>query len=57
MTSTFSNKRCREYQVVFYRGLTDSADSSVLVSLAGKVTRILEDMLASGTLYRAPFHM
>ena len=46
-----------EYQVVFYRGLADCADSSVLVALAGKATRILEDLLASGSLYRAPFHV
>lgn len=46
-----------EYQVVFYRGLADRADHSNLVTLAGKVTRILEDMLASGTLYRAPSHI
>ncbi|KAG4262707.1 hypothetical protein FPRO03_10070 [Fusarium proliferatum] len=52
-----NTKQKWEYQVVFYRGLADRADHSNLVALAGKVTRILEDMLASGTLYRAPFHI
>ncbi|PYH99446.1 hypothetical protein BO71DRAFT_369055 [Aspergillus ellipticus CBS 707.79] len=48
-----------EYQIVFYRMLSESPITvgleSPLFHSAGKITRILEDLLASGTLYSAPF--
>ncbi|KAF9895168.1 hypothetical protein FE257_000070 [Aspergillus nanangensis] len=48
-----------EYKIVFYRMMTDKPQTvglgSPLSECASRITRILEDLLASGTLYYAPF--
>jgi hypothetical protein len=55
-----------DYQIVFHRMLSKVPDndtedesggggSDVTYVVAGKINRALEDLLASGTLYRAPF--
>ncbi|KAH8893041.1 hypothetical protein GQ53DRAFT_861431 [Thozetella sp. PMI_491] len=46
-----------EYQVVFYRLLSERPENAILFGLAGKITRLLEDLLASGMLPRAPFQL
>ncbi|ETN42647.1 uncharacterized protein HMPREF1541_01804 [Cyphellophora europaea CBS 101466] len=44
-----------DYQIVFHRMLSDEDDSSTTFTAAGNVNRLLEDLLASGLLARAPF--
>ncbi|KAL2810910.1 fungal-specific transcription factor domain-containing protein [Aspergillus granulosus] len=48
-----------DYQIVFYRMLSETPVtvglSSPLFEAAGRVSRILEDLVASGTLHNAPF--
>lgn len=50
-----------DYQIVFYRMLSPNPITvgleSPLFQAAGKISRLLEDLLASGTLYDAPFIM
>jgi len=44
-----------DYQIVFHRMLSTTQDNGVTFIAAAKISRILEDLLASGVLYRAPF--
>ncbi|RVX76130.1 hypothetical protein B0A52_00487 [Exophiala mesophila] len=44
-----------DYRIVFHRMLSATLDHNLTFIAATKINRILEDLLASGTLYRAPF--
>lgn len=54
-------KEKSDYQIVFYRMLFDSPITvgltSPLFQAAGRISRTLEDLVASGTLFNAPFLM
>jgi len=44
-----------DYQIVFHRMLSALPDSNITFVAATKISRILENLLASGMLYSAPF--
>lgn len=46
-----------DYQIVFHRLLSEFRDNDVLLGLSSSIFRLLEDLVGSGELFRAPVHI